>query len=235
MATVVRTTQRIPQRSINRFSALDNEPARVLNLATANLKSLVTVLGISARLAKQIVRIRKKHPLRTHADLYAIPGANRAAVERIRRRSLLEGDTCAIITDVLPTNRRIMSYRPFILRVSFVAGPAAPPVLARVAVEWAGKPFHLEQRTTRANLLAGYVDVKFDRKHTLPSGPAVFRATLFNSTGRSVGISRDVHGLAIESVQPLALTTRELRHWHLQRTRRAQRQRVRHEHQRHAE
>jgi hypothetical protein len=141
------------------------------------------VLGISARLANQIIGSRKKRPLRTHADLYAIPGVNRAAVERIRRKSLLENDTCAIITDVLPTNRRIMSQRPFMLRVNFVAGRAAPPVLARVAVEWAGKPFHIEQRITRTNLLANCVDIRFDRRHTLPSGPAIFRTTLSTRSG----------------------------------------------------
>jgi Helix-hairpin-helix motif len=183
VATVVRSTKRIPQRSINRFSTLDNGPARVLNLATANVRSLATVLGISARLAKRIVQIRKKQPLRINADLYAVPGANRAAIERIRRRSLLEGDTCAIIKDVFPAKRRIMSDKSFLLRVSFVAAPAAPPVLARVAVEWAGQPFFIEQRITRANLLIGYVDVRFDRKHTLPSGPAVFRVSLSTQQG----------------------------------------------------
>lgn len=183
MATVVKTLHSIPQRPINRYSRLDNEPLKVLRLATANAKSMTDVLGISARLAEQIVSYRKKFPLGRRTDLYAIPGADRAGVERIRRRSLLESDNCAIITDLSPLTGRIMSHRPFALRLGFAAVPKAQPVLARVAVEWAGRPFVVEQRITPANLKAGCVDVRFDRKHTLPPGVAVFRAVLSTRQG----------------------------------------------------
>jgi len=183
MATVVQRLRSIPQRPINRYSRLDNEPLKVLRLATASAKSLADVLGISAQLAEQIVSHRKKLPLGRCTDLYAIPGANRAAVERIRRRSLFESDNCAIITDLSPLTGRIMSHRPFAFRLGFAAVPKAQPVLARVAVEWAGRPFILEQGITKVNRKAGCVEVRFDRKHTLPPGPAVFRAVLSTRQG----------------------------------------------------
>ncbi len=115
--------------------------------------------------------------------MQALLQANRAAVARIRRRALLDDDLHAVITDVSPAAGRVMSQRPFALRLQFASVPAAPPVLARVAVEWAGRPFAVEQRVTPANVRAGYVDVRFDRKRTLPPGPAVFRASLATRQG----------------------------------------------------
>src|SRR5262249_17767002 len=82
-----------------------------------------------------------------------------------------------------PKAGRVMSNRPFAIRVQFASVPAAPPILARIAVEWAGRPFVVEQRVTPANVRAGYVDVRFDRSRTLPAGPAVFRAALATRQG----------------------------------------------------
>jgi hypothetical protein len=182
VTSVADTVRAIPQRPINRYGPFDNQPVKVVRLATANAKAMSAVLRISLRQAEGIVAFRKKHPLRTHADLYAIPGAKRDVLERIRRLSLLDTDTFAIITDLAPT-RRIMSHRQFALRISFACVPDAPPVLARIAVEWAGRPFFVEQKLTRANQRDGYVDVRFDEQHTLPVGPAVFRATLSTRHG----------------------------------------------------
>jgi hypothetical protein len=184
MATVVQQTRRsTPQRPINRFSPLDNQPVAILRLLTASAANMRSVIGIPAQLAKEIVAARKRHPIRRPIDLYAVRGARREAVERIRRRSLLEDDVHVVITDCAPASGRVMSRRPFAMRLLFASVPAAPPVLARVAVEWAGHPFVVEQRVTPANVRAGYVDVRFNRARTLPPGPAVFRATLATRQG----------------------------------------------------
>jgi hypothetical protein len=184
MATVVLNTRRsIPQRPINRFSALDNQPTTILRLATATAARMAAVLGIPASLAKAIVAARRRRPLRRQIDLHALRGANRAGIERIRRRSLLEDDGHVVITELSPAAGRIMSHRPFAMRLQFVSVPAAPPVLTRIAVEWAGRPFVIEQRVTSANVRAGYMDVRFDRTRMLPPGPAVFRAALATRQG----------------------------------------------------
>ena len=184
MATVVVNTRRsLPQRPLNRFSPLDNQPTTVLRLASATVAKMTAVLGISARLAKAIVAVRRRRPVGRPIDLHALRGANRAAIERIRRRSLLEDDGHVVITELSPAAGRVMSHRPFAMRVQFASVPAAPPVLARVAVEWAGRPFVVEQRVTPANVRAGYVDIRFDRRRALPPVPAVFRAALATRQG----------------------------------------------------
>jgi hypothetical protein len=184
MATVVQNTRSsIAQRPVNRFSPLDNQPMAVLRLATATAAAMKKVLGIPTRVAKDIVAVRRRRTFRGLMDLRAIGRANRAALERIRRRSLLEGDAHAVITEVAPAAGRVMSHKKFALRLRFVSVPTAPPVLARVEVEWAGRPFVVEQRVTPANVRAGYVDVRFDRKRTLPPGPAVFRTMLATRQG----------------------------------------------------
>src|SRR5262245_23541666 len=184
MATVVANTRRsIPQRPINRFSPLDNQPITILRLATVSASKMPAVLGLSPRLAKEIVAARRRRPIGRQIDLNALRGSNRAAIECIGRRCLLEGDDHVIITELSPKAGRVMSNRPFAIRVQFASVPAAPPILARIAVEWAGRPFVVEQRVTPANVRAGYVDVRFDRSLTLPAGPAVFRAALATRQG----------------------------------------------------
>ena len=183
MPTVASRGRAVPQRPLNRFSPLDNQPAAFLRLATASAARMTEVLGIRSGLAKEIVAARRRRPLSRPIDLQSLDGINRAAMERIRRRSLLEGDRHAIITDMSPARGRIMSGRRFAIRLHFTAVPNAPPALARVAVEWAGRPFVVEQRVTPADLREGYLDVRFDRRRTLPSGPAVFRAALSTKQG----------------------------------------------------
>src|SRR5215470_657521 len=184
MATVVQNTHsNQPQRSINRFSPLDDQPMAVLRLATATATAIEKVLGVSSRVAKEIVVARRRRTLGGLADLQVLGGTNRGARERIRRRSLLEDDVHAVITEVAPAAGRVMSHKPFALRLHFVSVPAAPPVLARVAVEWAGRPFVVEQHVTPANVRKGYVDVQFNRRRTLPPGPAIFRTMLATRQG----------------------------------------------------
>ncbi len=184
MATVVQNIRsNQPQRPINRFSSLDNQPMAVLRLATATATAIEKVLGVSSRVAKEIVATRRRRTLGGLADLQALGRANRGARERIRRRSLLEDDVHAVLTEVAPAAGRVMSHKPFALRLHFVSVPAAPPVLARVAVEWAGRPFVIEQRVTPANVRKGYVDVQFNRRRTLPPGPAIFRTMLATRQG----------------------------------------------------
>ncbi len=182
MATAVRRARSIPQRPINRFSPLDDQPTTVLRLATATAAKMRAVLGIPAGLAREIVAARRRTRLDRQIDLHGVRGANRAVIERIRRRTLFDSDAHAVITDLSPDGGRVMSRRPFDMRLQFTSVPAAAPILARIGVEWAGRPFVVEQRVKPANVRTGYVDVRFDRAHTLPPGPAVFRATL--ATGR---------------------------------------------------
>jgi hypothetical protein len=182
MATTSLDTKLLPQRPINRFSELDNEPVQVLLLSSASALEISKVAGISKETANRIVASRKRRPIRELTDLYAVSGLDRSAIERLRRKGLFDTDDHCIITDVTPVAGRVMSQKPFGLRIAFAAAEKAKPVFAQVNVEWAGDRFIVERRITGTNHRSGYVDVPFDRNHTLPTGSAVFRATL--STGK---------------------------------------------------
>jgi len=162
---------------------LDNEPARVLLLATASSATISRISGLPSSAAKQIVALRSKQREFSLMDLYQLRGIRLADLERLRRKSLFPTDEHLVITSVVPARQRIMSHRPFALRIAFVCPRKAQPFLASVRVEWAGVGFVVEQRITAANRRRSYVDVFFDRKRTLPTGPAIFRASLYTETG----------------------------------------------------
>lgn len=181
--TSILGTKRLSQRPINHFSALDDEPARVLLLATASAATISRISGLSARAAKQIITLRSKRRDFTLMDLYGFQGVRLADLEHLRRKSVFPTDEHVVITSVAPAKRRIMSEKPFALRIAFVSPKRTQPILACVRVEWVGASFGVEQRVTAANRRSGYVDVAFDKKRTLPTGPAIFRASLFTENG----------------------------------------------------
>src|SRR5262249_47322324 len=101
MATVVANTRRsIPQRPINRFSALDNQPTTHPRLATVSASKMTAGLGISPRFAKEIGAARRPRPIARQIHFNALRGSNRAAIEFFGRRCLLEGDDHVIITEL---------------------------------------------------------------------------------------------------------------------------------------
>ncbi len=176
------TGRTVPQRPINRFSSLDHPPVDVSLLGSASARQLARTSGISAELAARIVALRKTRPLRSPYDLLPLAELTRADLERIRRCVLFVDDPRLVITDVAPVAGRIMSDRPFTLRVSFAAA-ASPPALVSVRVQWAGEPFVVEKAVSARERRAGHIDVRFGKGQTLPTGPAVFRVTLSSRTG----------------------------------------------------
>jgi hypothetical protein len=172
----------LPQRPINRYSSLDNVPVRVSLLASASARELAATAGVSNELASRLVALRKKSPLRSTYDLLRLGEVDRTSLERIRRSVLFVDDPRLVIIDVVPVAGRIMSNRPFTLRVHFRAAASAPSLVS-VAVHWAGEPFVVEKTVSSRDRRAGYVDVPFGKQQTLPTGPAVFRVGLTSNTG----------------------------------------------------
>jgi hypothetical protein len=69
------------------------------------------------------------------------------------------------------------------MRVSFSASSVSAPVLASVRVEWAGKAFLVEKAIAPREASSGSFLVRFNKRQTLPTGPAVLRTTIFSKTG----------------------------------------------------
>ncbi len=181
--TSILGTKRVSQRPVNRYSALDNEPTQILSLATASASVISKISGLSTEAAKQIVALRAKRREFTLFDVYRLPGIQLADLEPLRRKSLFPSDEHVLITSVTPTRGRIMSRTPFAVRIAFASPKRAQPVLASVQVEWAGDRFTVEQRINPRSRRTDYVDVGFDEKRSLPTGPAVFRASILTEKG----------------------------------------------------
>lgn len=181
--TSIGSTRRLAQRPTNSFSTLDNTPSKVLVLATASASAIARAAGVSLKVGKDIVKLRSKRPALGVLDLAGLAGLREAGLERLVRRALLPSDRQIVITKVEPAKQRIMSHQPFALRTSFACNKGEQPVLASVRVEWAGASFTVEQRVTNRDWRAGYVDLAFDRKRTLPPGPATFRVSLYTQKG----------------------------------------------------
>jgi hypothetical protein len=130
--------------------------------------------------AKRVVVAARKKPPRSVDDLLEGGALTREEIERLRRCSLLSEDTRIAITDVTPVSGRILSGKPFALRVSFRSTPAAVPAVASVRVVWAGKPFVVEKKIGGREAAKGYADIAFGKEQTLPTGRATFHVALFS-------------------------------------------------------
>jgi hypothetical protein len=170
------------RRPLNRFGVLDSAPVAVAMVGRANARAIARVTGIGTAAARKLVAGRRRRPVRSADDLASLRLSSRD-VERLRRSGLFDDDHRLVITDVRPHRERIMSDRPFTLRVSFAAGGRADARLVTVRVSWAGQPFVVERLLGARDRKAGFVDVRFARGQRLPAGPARFDVDLFSSSG----------------------------------------------------
>jgi hypothetical protein len=183
MAATSSQAKPLPRRDLNRLSPFDSRPTSVVSLGRATTEQIRKTIGVSAAAARGIVGARREQRFASVWSLAALPQLREDELERVQRRALLDGDTRIAITDVQPAEGRIMSERPFALRISFVAGEAAEAALVSVAVHWAGRPFVVEKRVSAREVRAGRVDVRFPRSQALPTGPATFAISLLGRQG----------------------------------------------------
>ncbi len=182
MSTSTTTTRLLPQRPINRYSLLDNEPSRVFYVQGLEPEALFKELRVRGQVAEQIAAFAEvtRTPI---AALGSIEGLQPADRERVRRLGIFGQDTRLAINDVEPVEGRVMSGRAFTMRVRFTASPLYPPRLVSIRVEWLGEPFVAEKLIGPADINAGYVDVRFDEDQTLPTCVATFRTSIYNAAG----------------------------------------------------
>jgi hypothetical protein len=174
----VKTVQVLP---INRYSPLDSTPLEVRPFAEHTARSLAKAAGVSMKVAAKVVAAARRRRLSTAAQLSQM-GIQAPSVRRLVNAGLFAGDPRIVIADVQPVGGRIMSDRPFQLRVS-VFSAASANGLVRVTTEWAGEPFVVERFITVKDVDRGYIDVGFDRTQTLPVGPATFHVSVFTEEG----------------------------------------------------
>src|SRR6266850_1776668 len=155
------------RRPVDRFGVLDSTPVAIVMLGRANAVTIARTVGVSLAASRKLVAYRRKRPL-SSVDHLVMLRLSARDVERLRRSGLFDDDHRLVITDVRPRHGRIMSDRPYALRVFFAAGGRADARLVSVRVSWAGEPFVVEQLIGTANRKGGFVDVRFGRAQRLP-------------------------------------------------------------------
>ena len=183
MATTSNTTKLLKQLPVNRFSVLDNAAIEVARLGVGTAEAKRATAELPAKVANAVRTITAKKPISSARDLVGLVALGPAQLEGLQRRVLFPNDPRLVITDVVPVGNRIMSNRPFALRMSFASSAISAPVLASVHVEWTGEPFVVEKLITPKEARSGSAVIQFNRKQTLPTGPAVFHLTAFSGAG----------------------------------------------------
>ena len=114
MSDSTTTTRLLPQRRLNRFSILDNEPVHVWAVAHSDRGQLSSQFHLTERVAEQVAALAEFSvaPITALASLRELNSATR---ERVRRLALFGHDSRLVITDVEPVDGRIMSDKPFAL------------------------------------------------------------------------------------------------------------------------
>jgi hypothetical protein len=166
---------------VSRYSPQDSAPLDVRPFAEHTPRSLAKAAGVSLNVATKVVATARRRPLDSAAQLSGL-GIQAQGVRRLVNAGLFAGDPRIVITDVQPVGERVMSNRPFQLRI-WISAAAPVNGIVRVLTEWAGEPFVVERFMTGKEMAHGYLDVRFDRTQTLPVGPATFHVSLFTEGG----------------------------------------------------
>jgi hypothetical protein len=183
MAETNSLTAKMAGRPLNRFSILDNDPVPLTVLAQVDPQQLARALNLSLAVAREILTIHRHQPVRGVVALLSVKELDTATRERVARLVHFADDPRIVILNVEPVDGRVMSDRPFAMRVTFATGVGSPPAMVSVRVEWAGEPFTVEQRLSAAEIDAGEIRVSFGERQTLPPGRATFRVSLYAITG----------------------------------------------------
>jgi len=179
--TVVSEVKTVRVLPITRYSPYDSLAVDVRPFAKHTARSLAKAAGVQLRAASKVAAAARREAIRSAAQIAEL-GVQLENVRRLAGVGLFEGDARIAITNVSPTRGRVMSGRPFQLRVRIAtAAPANGHV--RVVTEWAGSPFAVERFITARDFARGYVDVPFDRTQTLPVGPATFDVRVISDAG----------------------------------------------------
>jgi hypothetical protein len=181
--TIPSSVKVLAQRPINRYGVLDSTPLAIRAGEKAAVADLAKQLQVSVAIAERILEISRT----VIRPVYALADASEVSAEirdRAVRQMVFSHDSRVVINDAAPAAGRIMSERPFALRVHFAASKLHPPRLASVEVEWQGESFVVEQLISELELEKGYVDVEFGEGQTLPTGAATFHIKVFNESGQ---------------------------------------------------
>jgi len=184
MANTTVSGKRLRSLPITRFHKRDSIPLKPVDLSLRSTRSLSRRIRIPTAVARSITSLnRRTRGTWNMADLAGSTRLSQRNIEKLGRCGLRPDGTRLAIEDMQPGGRRIMSDRPFRMDVRFNHCGPARPALVSILIEWVGKPFVVEQAITVKEAIAGRVSVRFGRKQSLPAGPAVFRASLFDKEG----------------------------------------------------
>ncbi|HEY4613591.1 MAG TPA: hypothetical protein VII11_11465, partial [Bacteroidota bacterium] len=87
------------------------------------------------------------------------------------------------ITNVEPSKRYLYSFKPFSLKVQ-VENPSKKELsLISIKTMWKGRPFVVERKIRSTESEKGLFEVDFNKRQTLPPGPAAFHVTVFDTEG----------------------------------------------------
>lgn len=183
MAKTSTASQRISVRPINRFDRFDSPPRVAFDLNKVSGAELRKRFGLSKSAVNRLIAVRRRAYIPDAGALAGLAGISRKDQERLRRCGLGSEDERQSIIDVQPARGRLLSGKPFSLRVEFLNPSRRPACLVSVRTLWQGRPFVVEKRLTSRESSAGYVNVRFHEGQTLPPGPARFLVDLFDQAG----------------------------------------------------
>jgi hypothetical protein len=181
-------------RPANAFGVNDSTPHAVVDLARIDSATLARAFAISRPVAERILAAHKTAPL-TRETIAAVKGVPSEISARIRNRILGAADQGLHILDVVAGDDRILSKKPFTLRVSFISGGQSAVAIVAVTVSWAGEPFVVEKELTTTEAGAGAVSVEFDASQTLPVGAAEFQVALYRADGAQASFRKTYYVL----------------------------------------
>jgi hypothetical protein len=179
--TAVTQVKKVRALPVSRYSPLDSTPLEIRPFSEHTARSLAKAAGVPLTVAAKVVAAARRKSLVSAAQIAAM-GIQPGSVRRLVHAGLFNGDARVAITNVQPVAGRVMSDRPFRLRVWVSSGDPCNG-LVRVTTEWAGETFVVERFVSAKDVSRGYVDVHFDRTQTLPVGPAAFNVSLITDRG----------------------------------------------------
>jgi hypothetical protein len=188
-------TKELETKPANAYGYYDSIANAFVDINRVSRQELIEYLEITSRVAEQIVALRKAEPISQLGKLQSVQGLSPDVFDRIKGRVILTGEDRLYVLNVSAVRKYIFSQEPFTIRVHFSNTSDSDVAITSIIVLWAGEPFVVERELEREEMSQGYVDVKFDEKHTLPVGPAEFNVSLYRIDGAQASFRKTFYVL----------------------------------------
>jgi len=162
-----------------------SKPVLSIDLNKATESNLIKNLGVSKKIAKQILQHRKANSFHDLDDFLKIKNVRKKILLKNRFQVITKNSNHPHITNLKLTGLKkyVLSNSPYELQVEFTNSSNNAVKFIQITVFWEGEPYIIQKLVSKEEATKGKKIIQFGKEDFLTVGPVRFQVKIFDSDG----------------------------------------------------